>query len=136
MKMEGQNSRIVAAALMPHAPVLIPAVGRGREREAEATVNSLRWASRRLLASKPARLVVVSPHSPRRPGWFGWWGRPRLRGSLDRFGCPGLGVDLPNDLEYLDHVRREASALGIGLWEIQDRELDHGALVPLSFLAE
>lgn len=136
MKTEDQNNRIAVAALMPHAPVLIPAVGRGRERDAAATVQSMRNVSRRLLAAKPARIILISPHSPRRAGWFGWWGGQRLQGNLEKFGCPEVNLDLPNDAEFLQCLRGQSASLGIGFWEITDASLDHGALVPLAFLVE
>jgi aromatic ring-opening dioxygenase LigB subunit len=121
---------------MPHAPVLIPAVGGGRETEAESSVTALRNLSRRVLALTPRRMALISPHSPRRPGAFGIWETQRLSGSLDQFGCPRVAIDLPNDPDLIAAVKTEAASRSVPLWEIRSRALDHGAIVPLYFLVE
>ena len=71
---------IVFAGLMPHAPILVPGVGRERLAEVTATVQSMATVSRRAMAPQVETLVLISPHSPRQPGAFGVWGTRRLRG--------------------------------------------------------
>ena len=123
------ESGIVFAGLMPHAPVLIPEVGRGREREAGAVAEGMRELSRRAVAVDPARLVIVSPHTPRPANGFGLWSEGRIRGDLGRFGTPQVVIDLPNDLEL-------GRRLGEITKPIAGQDLDHGASVPLYFLCE
>jgi len=125
---------IVFAGLMPHAPILVPGVGGGRTGPVAATMAAMTAAARRALAAQPGALVLVSPHSPRRPGAFGLWQTPRLRGSLAEFGSPADAVDLPLDQPLADRLRSEADRAGIRLWSITDEPLDHGALVPLCYL--
>jgi aromatic ring-opening dioxygenase LigB subunit len=136
MNMRESTEPIVLAGLMPHAPILIPAVAGGREAEVAASVESMRQLSRRTLAFQPRRLVLVSPHSPRRPGAFGIWEPSQLKGTLRQFGCPQVGLSLPNDAEMTAAIRKEADRSGLVTWPIQERTLDHGAMVPLYFLVE
>jgi len=124
----------VFVGLMPHAPVLIPDVGRGRENDAIATVNAMRALADRLLARKPELLVVLSPHSPRRPGAFGIWLTPRIGGDLARFGCPDVTIDLPNDQTIAYQLGNVAESHHVSTWNITGQQLDHGASVPLWFL--
>lgn len=128
---------VVWAGLMPHPPIVVPAVARGRERDVARTIAAMRECSSRLMASGAELLVLISPHSPRRPGRFGVWTTKRLSGSFAPFGAWRTRIDLPNDLEYVSSLRENCSARGIDTWAIkQDDELDHGALVPLYYLAE
>lgn len=130
------ESSVCFAALMPHAPVLVPPVGRDRIHEVAQSVAAMRAAARRLVGAQPAALVVVSPHSPRRTGAFGIWGGCRCRGTLAAFGAAEVRVDLPADPRLAGVIAREASAREIATWAIGEGELDHGAVVPLWFLVE
>ena len=124
---------IVFAGLMPHAPVLVPGVGGDRLAEVAATVRAMATVARHAVATQPETLVLVSPHSPRRPGAFGLWRTPQLRGSLERFGSPEDRVDLPLDRAFADQLETEAARRGLRTWHIADKSLDHGAVVPLCY---
>jgi AmmeMemoRadiSam system protein A len=125
---------IVFAGLMPHAPVLVPGVGGDRLADVAATVRAMATAARRAVEMQPEILVLVSPHSPRRPGAFGLWRTSQLRGSLERFGSREDRVDLPLDRDFADELETEAARRGLRIWHIADKSLDHGAVVPLCYL--
>lgn len=124
------------SGLLPHPPIVVPAVGRERGEDCRRTTDACRELAALLVASAPEHLVLVSPHSPRRRGAFGWWGGGRLRGDLGRFGAPRSRVDLPGDEAFLAALRQRAEGHGLPLWKIDEVELDHGAVVPLWFLVE
>src|SRR6266436_570157 len=88
---------VVFAALMLHAPILIPNVDREELKAAAASVTGMKVAVARLSSRHPQAVVVISPHSPRRSGAFGLWSGSRLCGSFSQFGAPEAAVDLPND---------------------------------------
>lgn len=132
----GREGSVVFAALMPHAPVLVPAVGGNRGREVAASIEAMRQTAARLVASRPDTLVLISPHSPRRAEAFGVWGGETLRGNLGQFGAEEEAFDLPVDQELVDEVTEAARAARLKTWTIQGRPLDHGAVVPLWFLRE
>ncbi|MFI5338092.1 MAG: AmmeMemoRadiSam system protein A [Opitutales bacterium] len=119
---------------MPHAPILVPGVGRKRLAEAAATARAMTLVATHALAAQPGTIVLISPHSPRRPGAFGVWRTPRLRGSLENFGSPKDRVDLPVDRDFADRLEEEAGHRGLRTWEIKGEILDHGAMVPLCYL--
>lgn len=122
---------VTCAVLLPHAPILVPGVGSSRQHQAAATVHAMEAVSRRVVQHRPEAVVLISPHSPRRRGAFGIWAGPRLTGSLEQFEAPEAGVDLPGDSALAQAIEREATARGITMWHIHDRDLDHGTVVPL-----
>ena len=128
------QERIEFSGLMPHAPILVPGVGGERLVHVARTAGARGIGASRARATEPDTVVVISPHSPRRPGAFGLWHTPRLCGSLDQFGSPEDRVDLPLDRGFTDRMEREAERLGLRTWRIVDEPLDHGALVPLCYL--
>jgi AMMECR1 domain-containing protein/aromatic ring-opening dioxygenase LigB subunit len=129
------EKRIAFAGLMPHAPILVPGVGGDNLAKVEATARAMKTVARHALAARPESIVVISPHSPRRSGSFGIWRLARVRGSMSQFGSPQEGVDLPFDRKFADRLEVEAGLRGLKTWGITDEELDHGALVPLCYLA-
>lgn len=132
--MKATDQLIVIAGLMPHPPVVVAGVGRGREREAGSTVQAMRALAERITAAKPETLLLISPHSPRRAGAFGVWETSRLCGSLAAFGAPEEQVDLPIDQEFVRELKSQAQSSGVSLWDITRAALDHGAVVPLCYL--
>lgn len=127
---------VAFCGLLPHPPIIVPEVGRGRLGDCMSTVDACRDFARRMAATRPDRLFMVSPHSPRQGRAFGLWSGERLSGDLGRFGAAGSTVDLPNDPEMAAALSRAAGEQGLDTWSIPEEPLDHGAVVPLWFLAE
>lgn len=96
----------------------------------------MREAAEACVRTRPAALVLVSPHSPRRRTAFGLWQGPQLHGSLAQFNAPEANVDLAADATLRDAIAAAARDRGVATWAIPSDELDHGAVVPLWFLAE
>ncbi len=127
---------ITIAALMPHPPILVPAVGRERLADVSASLEAMREISREILATQPDTLVLISPHSPRHPMAFGVWNCAELRGTFAPFNAPDAGVALPVDLAFVQALAQAAPRVGVQISGIPGGPLDHGAAVPLWFLAE
>lgn len=127
---------VVFAVLMPHAPVLIPGVNTHRGNPVATSQYAMRTAASELLRHRPDGVVLISPHSPRRSRAFGIWMDSRISGSLACFNAPHAEIDLPLDLSMARAIALEAGARHLETWSICRHPLDHGALVPLWFLAE
>ena len=54
----------LGGALLPHPPILLPAIGQGREKEAAATLQACGEAAREIASWEPDVLVLISPHAP------------------------------------------------------------------------
>jgi AmmeMemoRadiSam system protein A len=129
------HQAIAIAALMPHAPVLVPAVGGRRGNRANTSVEAMATVAQRVVAARPDALVLVSPHTPRRRGAFAIWAGARISGSLGRFGAPEAAVELPADEALAVAIAEEAGLRSVETWWLREGELDHGATVPLWHLA-
>ena len=112
---------------MCHAPIVVPTVGRDEARHCLRTTRAMREIAARVVEARPDRIVLLSPHSPRRHGSWGAWAGPRHRGDLGAFRAPEIAVDLPDASEV---------NAALGLPTISAAPLDHGAMVPLAFLWE
>lgn len=127
------KSALRVAALMPHAPILVPGVGPDRAGEVARTAGAMAEAARRVVVSGPGALVLLSPHAPWRGRAFGIY-RGGLRGSLAEFGAPDAAVRLPDDPSMSKAIGRAARDRDIETWWIEGCPLDHGSVVPLTFL--
>lgn len=130
------NPGTVCAVLMPHAPILVPEVGGERSGAAAASCRAMRAAANCLLSHRPETVMLISPHAPRQPHAFGVWADELLRGSFAEFGAPEAEVTLPLDGPFAHAIAAEMRARDLQTWFIRHHPMDHGALVPLWFLAE
>ncbi len=117
----------------PHPPLLIPEIGGESLARVDATVRGMRALAADV--GEPETTVVVSPHSPGFADAHVVKVAPRLRGDFGTFGCPQAAFAFDNDAAMVDLLL----ALAGGVRDVQlvpgeDDLLDHGVLVPLSFL--
>jgi len=131
-----RDTGVVCAVLMPHAPILVPGVGGERRGAAAASCRAMRAAATCVLGHRPETLVLISPHSPRQPRAFGIWADDPQQGSFAQFNAPQVEVSLPLDQPLAQAIAAEVHARDLETWAIHHCPLDHGALVPLWFLAE
>jgi len=136
--------RIVASVLLPHPPIVVPAVGKGQEAGARSTLDAMRAAAASLAAAQPDLLVLITPHAPAFGDYFQISAPPVLSGDLSAFG-DRTAVSFPGHPTYAGLLAEEAGkdalpagpAIGVHRPGRGDPDaLDHGALVPLHFLAE
>jgi len=127
------------AALMPHPPILVPEVGRGREVEAALTLEGARRLTEKLSAlphfGRPDCLVLLSPHQPYAQGGLLINQAPVIQGGLENFGAPSVRFQLTTSKDWpmlADHL--QASGLPVSLRAIKNLTPDHGSMVPLYFL--
>lgn len=125
---------VVVAVLLPHAPILVPPVGGPRGLRAQATTQAMRQASEAVVASRPDALVLISPHMPRHHHAFGL--ASQVRGDLAAFDCPEAAINLPSAPALRQRVESFGSRAGLHFHDTSHAPLDHGATVPLWFLAE
>lgn len=124
------------SALMPHPPILIPEVGRGRENEAIKTLNGIKDLTENL--KKPDLLLILSPHQPYAPGALFVNTANYYRGSFAMFGVPNVKIEAKSSAEDVkalcDYLERE----NIKTYAKPFENLieDQGSMVPLYFLQQ
>jgi MEMO1 family protein len=131
------DGSIVFAGISPHPPLLVPEVGGDRIAGVANSRAALQEFSRRLIAARPESIVLISPHSPSDDHYFLARSVPVLRGDFGDFGVAGVRLSFKSDLEMVNAIEQAAADKGLGMRRLAgDYPLDHGALVPLYYLAE
>ncbi len=129
---------ILGTLIVPHPPLIIPAVGRGREREVQATIDAYRSAAKQAAAWNPEVLVITSPHLVLYADYFHIAPGQTASGSMSAFGAPGTALTTAYDAPLRDELIRRAESAGLSAGTLGERDpsLDHGTFVPLYFLRE
>ena len=127
---------MLGAVLTPHPPVLLPEVGRGREREIAATSQAMETAAAEVARWEPDVLVVASPHTVLYGDYFHIAPGGGATGDMSAFGAPQVRIQVDYDIPLRDEIVRRAQAAGLkaGTLGQRDPDLDHGVLIPLYFL--
>lgn len=136
---------VVHAGIYPHPPILILEVGGAESVKVAATAEAMAAMAGRVKTSGAETIVLITPHGPVFHDAVALLSVNILEGSLARFGAPGVGVAYQNDLQLLAAIELEADKAGIRTIRLDEHgaaaygvsaDLDHGALVPLYFLAK
>ena len=96
----------------------------------------MRSLARQAVAAEPDLMLVVSPHAPRARGAWLLAADDPTAGDFGPFGHPETGVELPFDARGARALLATAAQVDLPLGAAELGPLDHGALVPLWFLAE
>ncbi len=129
---------VLAAYIMPHPPLAVPAVGRGQERKIRATLAAFEKASIEIGQLKPDTIVLISPHSVVysdyihiSPGAYG-------EGDFSMFGDRTVKMRAKYDEDLVAELSQLAFEEGFpaGTLGQRDAKMDHGTLVPLYFVEQ
>lgn len=129
---------IVLGVLMPHPPLIVPAVGRGQERKIEATVRACAQAAERIQSADPEVLIVISPHATTYRDYFVVSGGDGADGSFSSFGAPQTTLRVKYHKDFVRELARRAGTMDIPAGTMGEKavRLDHGTMVPLWFLRD
>lgn len=135
---------IKGAFISPHPPILIHEVGKGEEHKAGATLDSLRKMALKISGMKPSTIILTTPHGPVFQDFIHINIGRALEGSMRRFGASGVRLQFENDVRMTEDIITLANSAGIPCGGLDEAliarykisgELDHGAMVPLYFIA-
>ena len=128
---------IVAGIMVPHPPLIVPAVGRGGERGIEATVRAYERAAEFAMSFEPDTLIVVSPHAVMYADYFHVSPGAGASGNFAQFSAPQEAFEVSYDAEFVRALEAAAGKSGFpaGTLGERDKRLDHGVMVPLYFLS-
>ena len=129
---------VLAAFVVPHPPLIVPAVGRGREAGIQATVDAYERVAREIAELAPDTIVISSPHATLYRDYFHVSPGASARGDFRRFGAPQAAYQATYDTEFVAALERACAAQGIEAGTLGEREpeLDHGTMIPLHFVQE
>lgn len=129
---------ILAAYAVPHPPLIIPAIGAGREQEIEATVRAYHETMRAAAELRPDTVVIISPHATAYDDFFHISPGEAAEGNFSAFGHPEITIGIEYDVDFVRALSATAGARDIpaGTLGEKDAALDHGTMIPLFFLSE
>lgn len=135
--------KLLNGYILPHPPIIVPGIGRGREREASSTIEAVKRAAREIGKDKPTTIVLSTPHAASFRDYVYILDTETLAGDFAPFGSPDIKFSFQNNKDLASLIAEKATLAGIsagGLGESQKRRygindrIDHGALVPLCFI--
>ena len=127
---------ILGTYIVPHPPVIIPAVGDGREHDIQKTIDAYEEISCRIAELKPETIIVLTPHGVMYSDYMHISPGKSGQGNLAQFGAPGVSIQADYDEEFVSALSFAASSSGVSAGTLgeKDKRLDHGTIVPLYFI--
>ncbi|HZK70271.1 MAG TPA: AmmeMemoRadiSam system protein A [Clostridia bacterium] len=137
--------KIINGYILPHPPIIVPTVGRGSEKAADATIQAVKRVAKEIAKDNPSTIIITSPHAPCFRDYVYISDSEILSGNFAGFNCPQIKLDFENNTSLASLISENAIFTGIGAGGIGLREkekygisdeLDHGAMVPLYFISQ
>ena len=136
---------IAGGFMVPHPPLIVPAVGRGQEKEIQATINSYTAAAKKIAELSPETIIVTSPHTVMYRDYFHISPGTQATGSFGQFGAPQARFSAEYDTVLVDEIvsmckenktAEYSSSMQIPAGTDGERnpQLDHATMVPLYFI--
>ena len=129
---------ILAAFMVPHPPMIVPAIGKGSEAQIKETSLAYEKVADEIAALKPETIIISSPHSIMYSDYFHISPGRKAKGDFGRFAASEVCFQEEYDTKLTDTLcdlcKEEDFPAGI-LGE-RDPKLDHGTMVPLWFIRQ
>jgi len=125
---------LVYAAVVPHAPLLVPAIAKKNAALLDQTRQQLNCLAQECYAVQPDVLIVITPHGPVIGENIVAMLADEHRGSFRDFGDIQTKVRLPGAVGFTHRLKERAAAEHIMMLLQTVSELDYGSAIPLLFL--
>lgn len=131
--------------LMPHPPIIISAVGKGKEVEIQKTIDSCQAIGQEIAESDIDTIIIITPHGTVFRDGVALINTETLKGDLSNFGAKEVSFLLKINTLLTNEIIGEAEKLNIATVALNKSnakrygislELDHGAAVPLCFIKD
>ncbi len=127
---------ILAAYMVPHPPLIVPAIGRGEEKKIQHTINAYHDVAKQIGSLKPELILMISPHQIMYADYIHISPGNRAAGDFSQFRAANVKMDVSYDTDYVQELCTRAKQQGInaGTYGERTKQLDHGTMVPLYFI--
>ena len=126
---------IVASFAVPHPPLIVREVGRGRENQVQKTINSYEKIAKEISEIEPETIIISSPHTLFFQDGFYLSLTSMMEGDFSSFGASPVFFKEDVDLELASEIEKISQEESFPVAKVQkDVELDHGTMVPLYFI--
>jgi len=127
---------LVFAAITPHPPMLIPAIGKEKIQNLKQTQDAMRLLEAELYITKPQLIIIISPHSSLFSDSFVINAHTQFSGRFEKFGDLTTKKEWFGSPDFAATLSHEAKKANIPLQSMSEESLDHGATVALYYLTE
>ena len=129
---------VLAAYMVPHPPMIVPAVGRGSEKQISVTIRAYEQVAEEIAALEPETIIITSPHTILYQDYFHISPGASAKGSFSAFRAPEVQFQEEYDEELVRQICSLAEERGFPAGTLGERnpELDHGTMVPLWFIRQ
>ena len=127
---------IVFSALVPHAPFLVPSVGKAASEQLQATRNALEQVEERLVLARPDTIVIIAPHAPHYPDAWSANMSPTFVAHMQDFGDHETTVSARVNYLLIDRLHRSLREAQIPFTLRSSEQLDYSYTVPLLALTK
>lgn len=126
---------IVFAAIVPHAPFLLPTIGKQHRDKLKKTAEAMTALEQQLYVTRPDTLCIISPHGGVLADAFGINLSSEYKTSFKEFGDHKTSRTFRSDFMLIDRIQRSLrkdTAFTLN----SEPSLDYGVGVPLHLLSE
>ncbi|MCL2426521.1 MAG: AmmeMemoRadiSam system protein A [Oscillospiraceae bacterium] len=128
---------IVRAYTLPHPPLAVPTVSKGKgSKEIADTLSAMDEVAREIASIAPETIIYITPHGTVYSDYFHISPGKKAYGDLERFGAHGETFETYYDLDLVSEIIRVAQKHDIyaGTQGEKDAKLDHGVTVPMWYI--
>lgn len=127
---------IKEAYILPHPPLIIPSIGGGQEIKIKNTVDAYEKIAHRIAEIKPDTIVLTTPHSIMYSDYIHISPGRGASGSFKEFGHGHISMHVEYDADFVQQLSllAEKNNIPAGTLGEKNKNLDHGAMVPLYFV--
>ena len=124
--------------MVPHPPMIVPAVGKGSEAQIQATTRAYEQVADMVAQLQPETILISSPHTVMYSDYFHISPGAHASGSFAQFRAGEVSFEETYDRELVQEICSLAAARGFpaGIRGERERHLDHGVMVPLYFIRQ
>jgi len=124
------------ATICPHPPIIVPGIGSSADLKiVEKTIKAMGNLAESFAEIQPETVILVSPHGPMEMDKMVINKASLLEGDFRMFGN-SVSFEFANDLDLVRKIENICKEKNIPLGFVENFSLDHGALVPLSYLSK
>lgn len=129
--------------LMPHPPIVVPEVGKGREEEVINTLNAFKEAGKRVADLGTETIIIITPHGTVFRDAVSIITSESISGDLSQFAAGSVKFNYQINTALVKAIINKARKYQVPVAELNeesaglygiDISLDHGVMVPLYFL--
>ena len=122
--------------MVPHPPLIVPAVGKGGEDQITETAKAYEQVGKAVAALAPETVIITSPHAVMYSDYFHISPGKSASGSFADFAAPQVKFTEEYDTGLVERICALADAEDFPAGTLGERKkaLDHGTMIPLYFI--